>query len=61
VGAVKQDLIEQQEQEDSEVVADCQGCGEGVSSAQLNTMPYHKGEPVFIFCEECMQEENWTK
>lgn len=61
MGATKQMLLEQQEKEAQEIVAECQGCGTGVTSAELNEMPYDEGEPVYIYCSECRKEENWAK
>lgn len=56
MGAVKQAMLEQAEKEMLEPVAECQSCGGDVTAEQLAAMPYDGGEPVFVYCEKCMEE-----
>ncbi len=54
MGAAK-DLMElQQRAADREVVDECDLCGAQVTSEQVNSMPFERGLPVFVYCPECM-------
>jgi len=53
MGISKQIMLEQMDEDDNEIVAECDWCGADVTAARLNEMPYDGGEPVFVMCEEC--------
>ena len=59
MGASKDEMFRQQEAEGRESVAECQSCGGDVTADELNEMPYDGGEPVFVMCSKCWNEDGY--
>jgi C4-type Zn-finger protein len=58
MGAAKQMLFDEMDREDDEVVVDCPLCDGGVTSSELNDLPFDGGVPAYVICRRCQDAEH---